>query len=181
MRVICAWCQNEGRSGLLRVREPLDDTNETHGICERHQQAVFEAFPSHSFPSTRWLFIVPASDPARYEHLSNLLRDVPGATVILDRRRGERRRGGERMAPERRRFERRVRRPQVSSLGYALVKFTQRQAEARAGAPAPAGAATAPSGSGIPVAAAPAITATPIASPRVPGDAETSGSNGGSL
>lgn len=128
MRVICAWCQHEGRSGLLRVREPLDDPTETHGICDRHQQAVFEAFPSSSFPSTRWLFIVPSGDVARYDHLLSLLRDVPGATVIVDRRHGERRHAASPSTPDRRRFERRVRRPEISSLGYGLVRFTIRDA-----------------------------------------------------
>ena len=66
MRVICAWCQQEGRPGLLRVREPLDDPTDTHGICERHQQQVFEGLPSTSFPSTRWLFIVHAAEQASY-------------------------------------------------------------------------------------------------------------------
>jgi hypothetical protein len=126
MRVICAWCQHEGRSGLLRVREPLDDPTETHGICDRHQQAIFEAFPSSSFPSTRWLFIVPPGDIARYDHLLRLLRDVPGATVIVDRRHGERRHGASPATPDRRRFERRVRRLEISSLGYGLVRFTIR-------------------------------------------------------
>lgn len=129
MRVICAWCQQEGRSGLLRVREPLDDPSETHGICERHQRTVFEGFPSASFPSTRWLFIVPSADAARYEHLVKLLKDVPSATVLLDRRRGERRQGREPVTPNRRRFERRVRRPEISSLGYGLVRFTVRAGE----------------------------------------------------
>jgi hypothetical protein len=127
MRVMCAWCQKEGKSGLLRIREPLDDPAETHGICERHQQAIFEAFPSVSFPTTRWLFIVPARDQARYEQLVQLLRDVTGATVITDRRQSERRRGGGLAAQERRQLDRRVRRPEVSSLGYALVRFTVRE------------------------------------------------------
>ena len=142
MRVICAWCQGEGRTGLLRVREPLDDATETHGICERHQQEVFEALPSVSFPATRWLFIVPASDPARYEHLTRLLRDVPGATVIVDRRRGERRRSQESRSSDRRRLDRRVRRPQGSSLGYALVKFAVRDRDRLE--TAPLGSTTAP-------------------------------------
>ena len=123
MRVICAWCQQEGRPGLLRVREPLEDSTDTHGICERHQQQVFEAFPSSSFPTTRWLFIVPPGDAARYEHLVKLLAGVPGAMVIIDRRRSERRRTPTPATPDRRRLERRVRRPQPSSLGYALVRF----------------------------------------------------------
>jgi hypothetical protein len=129
MRVICAWCQQEGRSGLLRVREPLDDTTETHGICERHQQEVFEALPSSSFPTTRWLFIVPHGDVAQYEHMLRLLHGIPGATVILDRRHGERRKVSGAAPSERRRLERRVRRPQPSSLGYALVRFAVRDAE----------------------------------------------------
>jgi hypothetical protein len=123
MRVICAWCQKEGRSGLLRVREPLDDPAETHGICERHQQEVFEGFPSISFPSTRWLFIVPASDTARFKHLEQLMRDVPGATVIQDRRQGERRKTEGAVTQNRRRSDRRIRRPTFSSLGYALIRF----------------------------------------------------------
>jgi hypothetical protein len=123
MLVICAWCKQEGRTGLLRVREPLDDSSETHGICDRHQQAVFETFPSTSFPTTRWLFIVPSNDVARYEHLTRLLRDVPGTTVILDRRRGDRRRRTEQPGPDRRRFDRRVRRTEITSLGYGLVRF----------------------------------------------------------
>jgi hypothetical protein len=123
MRVICAWCQKEGRPGLLRVREPVNDDSETHGICERHQQAIFETFPSTAFPSTRWLFIVPPGEAGRYHHLVQLLRDVTGATVILDRRRGERRRGLAAPPSDRRRLERRVRRPETSSLGYALVRF----------------------------------------------------------
>lgn len=127
MRVICAWCQQEGRSGLLRVREPLEDTTETHGICERHQQEVFEAFPSTSFPSTRWLFIVRANDVARYDHLFTLLRDIAGATVIVDRRQGKRRRGDARATPDRRKLDRRVRRPEATGLGYALVRFTVRE------------------------------------------------------
>lgn len=127
MRVMCAWCQKEGRSGLLRVREPLADTSETHGICERHQQAVFEGLPSASFPSTRWLFIVAAKDKKQYEHMLSLLQDIPGATVIIDRRKGERRRGGGVATKDRRRLERRVRRPQMSSLGYALIRFAVRR------------------------------------------------------
>jgi hypothetical protein len=72
------------------------------------------------------LFIVSAGDPVRYEHLARLLRDVPGATVIIDRRLRERRRHSESVDTNRRRSERRVRRPQPSSLGYALIRFALR-------------------------------------------------------
>jgi len=37
MKVFCAWCQAEGKPGLLREVEPLDDPTETHGICPAHQ------------------------------------------------------------------------------------------------------------------------------------------------
>jgi hypothetical protein len=134
MRVVCAWCQQEGRSRLLRVGEPLEDTSETHGICNRHQQEIFEMFPSRSFPSTRWLFIV-SSDPRAYSHLVAVMRDVPGVTVIMERRRNERRRakerrGEERPAQERRHAERRIRHPERHSLGYMLVRFSRRDVEA---------------------------------------------------
>jgi hypothetical protein len=127
MLVVCAWCQQEGRSRLLRVGEPLDDTSETHGICDRHQQAILELFPSNSFPSTRWLFIVSADHPGAYKHLVRVMRDVAGVTVIVDRRRGERRRVSSRPAEERRRSDRRVRRPERSALGYMLVRFAPRE------------------------------------------------------
>ena len=126
MRVICAWCQREGRSWLLRIGEPIDDPSETHGICDRHQQAMLEMFPSRSFPSTRWLLIVSPGEPAAYSHLTTVMRGVEGVTVIVDRRSADRRRGGDRPAIERRQGDRRVRRPERSRLGYMLVRFAPR-------------------------------------------------------
>ena len=146
MRVVCAWCQQEGRSHLLRVGEPLDDTSETHGICDRHQQAILELFPSSSFPSTRWLFVVSADEPGAYTHLLRVMQDVAGVTVIVDRRRGERRRVSTRPAEERRRSDRRVRRPERSALGYMLVRFAPREAAS--------GTETPPAGSSEPEGAA---------------------------
>ena len=129
MRVICAWCQEEGRSRLLRVGEPLEDTSETHGICNRHQQGIFEMFPSRSFPSTRWLFVMSSDDARAYSHLVAVMRDITGVTVIMERRHGERRRGEGRPAQERRHTERRIRRPERNSLGYMLVRFSRRDVE----------------------------------------------------
>jgi hypothetical protein len=37
MKVICAWCLQEGLPAFLRETEPLDDPTETHGICGRHR------------------------------------------------------------------------------------------------------------------------------------------------
>lgn len=36
MRVLCAWCEKEGKPALLREVEPYDDLGETHGICWEH-------------------------------------------------------------------------------------------------------------------------------------------------
>lgn len=43
MRVVCAWCEREGRPALLREEPPLDVTTVTHGICDRHTAAVLGA------------------------------------------------------------------------------------------------------------------------------------------
>ena len=126
MQVICAWCQLEGRSGVLGQREPLEDPSETHGICERHQQAVLATLPSRSCPSLERLYIVSARDPALYEHMVRLFQGVAGVAVIVDRRQSERRRVSMPTTIEHRREERRVRHPERSSLGYSVVRFRMR-------------------------------------------------------
>jgi len=40
MRVICSWCENEGRPALVREKAPLSDDRETHGICSNHLQQL---------------------------------------------------------------------------------------------------------------------------------------------
>ncbi|MCS6897632.1 MAG: hypothetical protein NZM29_06620 [Nitrospira sp.] len=40
MRIICAWCLQEGKVALLGEKVPLDDLRETHGICKAHQRAL---------------------------------------------------------------------------------------------------------------------------------------------
>ena len=40
MKVICSWCQSEGRPGLVREKAPLADLRETHGICSDHLQQM---------------------------------------------------------------------------------------------------------------------------------------------
>jgi hypothetical protein len=42
MRLICAWCQQEGVPAFLCEVEPLDDPTETHGICARHRFEVLQ-------------------------------------------------------------------------------------------------------------------------------------------
>jgi wyosine [tRNA(Phe)-imidazoG37] synthetase (radical SAM superfamily) len=36
MTVVCAWCQRQGRTTVLREKEPLDWAVVSHGICEEH-------------------------------------------------------------------------------------------------------------------------------------------------
>src|SRR5687768_2924529 len=42
MRLMCAWCQQEGAPAFLCEVEPLDDETETHGICARHRFEVLQ-------------------------------------------------------------------------------------------------------------------------------------------
>jgi hypothetical protein len=34
MRVVCSWCEAEGKPALVREKEPLEDPEETHGVCK---------------------------------------------------------------------------------------------------------------------------------------------------
>lgn len=36
MKVVCAWCQKEGRPALLREDDSYDSRTESHGICDDH-------------------------------------------------------------------------------------------------------------------------------------------------
>ena len=40
MRQLCAWCEQEGKPGILGEKEPLDDPTVTHGVCDAHQRAL---------------------------------------------------------------------------------------------------------------------------------------------
>ena len=40
MRILCAWCCREGQPGYLGEREPLDNPEPTHGICDRCAPAL---------------------------------------------------------------------------------------------------------------------------------------------
>jgi len=37
MRLICAWCEREGRPAALAEVEPVENLAETHGLCEDHR------------------------------------------------------------------------------------------------------------------------------------------------
>lgn len=37
MKLLCAWCQKEGKPALMAETEPLEDKRETYGICPDHR------------------------------------------------------------------------------------------------------------------------------------------------
>lgn len=36
MKVVCAWCESEGRPSQMGEREPFGDLRVSHGMCEGH-------------------------------------------------------------------------------------------------------------------------------------------------
>ncbi len=36
MKIICAWCEVEGKAGVMGERAPMLDDRPTHGICRPH-------------------------------------------------------------------------------------------------------------------------------------------------
>ena len=126
MRVICASCRAEGRSGDLGEKAPFDDPSETHGYCPRHAALLLASLPSLSFPDIELLIVVRRHDVALFEHLQRRLEGVRGVKVMLERRAGDRRHELRQRAPDRRRLRRRLRLGQASSLGYTVVRFHPR-------------------------------------------------------
>jgi hypothetical protein len=37
MKIVCAWCAEEERPTLIGEKEPLDDPDETTGMCKWHK------------------------------------------------------------------------------------------------------------------------------------------------
>jgi len=123
MKIICASCRVEGRSGDMGEKPPFDDPTETHGYCARHTAQLLATLPSHAFPDVDLLMIVRRHDQALYDYLQSRLAGVRGVKVILERRAGDRRRAASVPARDRRRLERRLRLGQASPLGYTIVRF----------------------------------------------------------
>ena len=129
MKIVCAWCKQEGRSAVLGEREPFDDPTETHGVCSVHSEKLMEQLPSASFPGIRMLIVVRKTESALFQHLTRSFASVPNVAVILDRRHDERRKTPGNVASERRQTERRIRKSQFSGLGYIIVRFGTRHQE----------------------------------------------------
>ena len=86
MKVVCAWCEREGKPSYLGEWEPYDNPAATHGICSRHKEQALEALPSQSFPDAEMLIIVRPNDTDLYEYLLRRFVGVQGVRVILERR-----------------------------------------------------------------------------------------------
>jgi hypothetical protein len=123
MRVVCASCRVEGKSGDLGEKPPFDDASETHGYCGRHAALLLASLPSLSFPDIEMLIVVRRLDPTLFEYLERRLAGVRGVKVIIERRATDRRRQVQAHAPDRRRLDRRLRHGQASALGYTVVRF----------------------------------------------------------
>ena len=125
MKALCAWCQSEGRPDYLGEREPLDNPAPTHCICPHHRERLLELLPSRSFPDVELLVIVRPNDTELFEYLQGRFAGVRGVRVIVDRRLSDRRRDPLPVNDDRRRVRtRRIRRGEVSPLGYTIVRFT---------------------------------------------------------
>lgn len=122
MRAICAWCRAEGAPADLGERQPLDDHNETHGLCQRHL-SQFVAAAARPSAGLRLLIVVKRADQGLYEYLTRGMDGVEGVHVMVDRRHGERRREARSTRGERRRADRRQSRGVVNSVGCIFVRF----------------------------------------------------------
>ena len=120
MKVVCAWCEREGKPSYLGEWEPYDNPAATHGICSRHKEQALEALPSQSFPDAEMLIAVRPNDTDLYEYLLRRFAGVPGVRVILERRKPDR------PVDERERKEWRIRQGTVSALGYTVVRFKRK-------------------------------------------------------
>jgi hypothetical protein len=125
MRIVCASCRIEGRSGDMGEKAPFDDPTETHGYCARHTALLLATLPSRAFPDVDLLIVVRRRDQTLFDYLQSRLVDVRGVRVILERRAGDRRRALHGFSRDRRRLERRLRPGQASALGYTIVRFRQ--------------------------------------------------------
>ena len=50
MTVVCAWCQRQGRTTVLREKEPFDRPMVSHGICEEHARAFLAELREAAIP-----------------------------------------------------------------------------------------------------------------------------------
>ena len=123
MRIVCAWCHREGRTGFLGFREPLSDTSVTHGICPEHYEGVLATLPAPTLRGIEMLIVVKHGEDGLYRYLDQSFSGVKGVKVIVERRWRDRRQTVAGVLQERRVAQRRARKGRVSSMGYRTVRF----------------------------------------------------------
>ncbi|GKS60280.1 hypothetical protein YTPLAS18_38070 [Nitrospira sp.] len=75
MKVICAWCEQEGRPSFIGLRAPLLDERPTHGICRTHLDDYLKTCGVGTTPGGAVSHKVPGPDWAdshalQQEHIS---------------------------------------------------------------------------------------------------------------
>ncbi len=50
MKVVCAWCERQGRIAVLREKAP-DQSGVSHGICDDHALLLLAEIRRKDFPS----------------------------------------------------------------------------------------------------------------------------------
>ncbi len=91
MRAWCAWCQEEGKPGFLGERPPLDDSSDTHGICDHHRTMLLATLPPRppggpARPLRRMVLVLDPDAVELYRYLTRSFAGLKGVEVILDRR-----------------------------------------------------------------------------------------------
>ncbi|HUF94037.1 MAG TPA: hypothetical protein VMR23_16800 [Candidatus Limnocylindria bacterium] len=125
MRIVCAWCQREGRTGFLGFREPLSDMSVTHGICPEHYEDVLAALRAPSLRGVEMLIVVNRGEDGLYRYLEEAFAGIRGVMIVVERRRRERRQALHPVAQERRQAQRRARRGRLSAMGYRVLRFAR--------------------------------------------------------
>ena len=125
MRVVCAWCSREGRTGFLGYREPLSDMSVTHGICPEHYEGVLATLPAPSLHGIEMLIVVRRGEEGLHRYLDASFTGVKGVKVIVERRWRDRRHELHAIAQERRLAQRRARKGRVFAMGYRMLRFAR--------------------------------------------------------
>jgi hypothetical protein len=42
VKIVCAWCSTEGKRVVIGEKEPLDDPDETTGVCKEHKGRLMD-------------------------------------------------------------------------------------------------------------------------------------------
>jgi hypothetical protein len=48
VKIVCAWCAKEGKPAVIGEKEPLDDPDETTGVCKEHKKQLIRPSENES-------------------------------------------------------------------------------------------------------------------------------------